>query len=282
MKQPHHLTLRTGMPVAPRAVCGLILAMLLTGCATRRTVTDKMMWSACPVATLHGMASGFVLKSRDSKGHDTAVVVTCAHVMKTMREGPVIVCLHHQDQNGGVDPEPVIIIPARGAMRDSFYVKHPTHDLAAFCLTVPDKARKLLGLDSIPDEQTLTSAELRAGDEVSFLGYPDVYPGTRGAFALLRSGRIASYPASGAMAGGRFLINADVYPGDSGAPVFLTMRTGRPQVVGVLTSRIGADKSSFSHLAVAVNVDAIRETLALLKKLPPVAADFVERPGRSR
>lgn len=256
------------------------MAAFLAGCAGRETVTEKMMWSTCPVATLHGLASGFIIRSHDDAGHETAAVITCGHVMKTLRSGPLIVALHRSDETGEVAVAPVIIIPPEGPARNSFYVRHPVHDLAAFYITLPKKALLAAGLGRAPDERTLSTKKLHAGDEVSFLGYPDVYPGTQGGFALLRSGRVASHPAGGPMARGKFLINADVYPGDSGAPVFLSTRTGRPHVVGVLTSRIGADKHAFSHLAVAVDVEVIRETLDLLKKIPPVFPEAEKLPRR--
>lgn len=259
-----------------------VVALLMAACAGRTTVTEKMMWSTCPVATLHGEASGFIIMSRDPTGEDVAVILTCAHVLKTMKGGPLIVGLHHQTKDGDVVAEPLIIIPARESLKMPFYVSHPVHDLAAFRITLPKAARKLVNLETSVDERTLDTMVLHAGDEVSFLGYPDVFPGTKGAFALLRSGRIASHPASGPMARGRFFINADVYPGDSGAPVFLTARTGRPRVVGILTSRIGPDTRSFSHLALAVDVKAIRETLSLLRQIPSMPVDLLAAPAVPR
>lgn len=262
----------------PRTAAGLA-ALLLTACAGRTTVTEKMMWSTCPVGTLHGEASGFIMMSQEASREDVTVVFTCAHVLKTMKGGPLILGLHHRTHDGDVVAKPLIIFPARESVKRPFYVSHPVHDLAAFRITLPEEAKKLVDLETSVDERTLDAAALHTGDEVSFLGYPDIYPGTKGAFALLRSGRISSYPASGPMAGGTFLINADVYPGDSGAPVFRAASKGPPRVVGVLTSRIGPDSRSFSHLALGVDVTAIRETLTLLKKRPPMQFDLIASPA---
>jgi hypothetical protein len=63
---------------------------------------------------------------------------------------------------------------------------------------------------------------------------------------------------------GYFLIDADVYPGDSGAPVFRISRGGRPILAGVVLRRVGPNPRAFSHLAIAVEASAIRETLDLL------------------
>jgi hypothetical protein len=121
-------------------------------------------------------------------------------------------------------------------------------------------------LPSCLEEKALSSGarELRVGDEVTFLGFPDVFPGTPGAFPLLRSGKIASYPTAEMRAGRKFVINADVYPGDSGAPVFARTRGGRAELVGMIVQRIGLNARAFSHFAIAVDASAIRETLQLL------------------
>jgi hypothetical protein len=149
--------------------------------------------------------------------------------------------------------------------KDSFYVKHPLYDVAALRLRFPPDVAQQAKLPSELSQRKLLKdrVEVRPGDEVYFLGYPEVFPGTDGAMPILRSGRVASYIAGNGGENGRFLINADVYPGDSGGPVFV-VRHGRAHLAGVITQRVGSTKQSFSHLAIAVNAAAIRETLELL------------------
>ena len=57
------------------------------------------------------------------------------------------------------------------------------------------------------------------------------------------------------------MINTNVYAGDSGGPVFRNSRRGRPQLVGILTERIGKEGSV--PLAVALDASVIAETLEL-------------------
>ncbi len=61
-----------------------------------------------------------------------------------------------------------------------------------------------------------------------------------------------------------FLGYLEELPGHSGAPVFIVGRGTRPELVGIVIQRIGPRTSTCSHLAVAVDVDTIRETLAML------------------
>lgn len=245
--------------------------LFLTGCAGRMNVAEKMMWSTYPIATMKGEATSFVIQCDDRGASGAATVFTPAHVLETMGKGPLVLGLHRKGPEGGMETVLLMLLPEGGREKRPFYVRHPTQDLAAFRVRLPEAAAKIARLDSVLKEQTLKrGGEMHVGDEVSFLGYPNVCPGTKGAFAVLRRGTISSYPAAGALTPGMFLIGADVYPGDSGAPVFTGTGKGSPRLVGVLTSRLGMNKGAFSHLAVALDMNVVRETAELLRKAPPL------------
>lgn len=268
------------MPVVrswPQPLFSLMAAILLSGCSGHMNVSEKMMWSTYPLATEKGAATGFVINRKDARepGGVLPVVFTSVHVLDTVGRGPLIIGIRKLDENGEAQVAMLAFNPSGAQGKERFYVRHPQHDLAAFALHLPDELAERAQLSSFLDERMLAhdGKRLRSGVEVSFLGYPEVLPGTEGAFPVLRSGRVASYPVGTSQAHGRFLINADVYPGDSGAPVFVT-QGGRPRLVGMITQRISPDARNFSHLAVAVDAQVIRETLDLLgmaeKKVVPV------------
>ena len=256
--------------VLARRVIHTALVALLSGCAGGMNVTERMMWSTYPLATRKGEATGFVVTRRDprSPGGVVPVVLTSVHVLDTVGSGPLVIGIRKPDGDGGAEVALLAFTPPKLPGKQRFYVRHPKHDLAAFALHLPDEMAALDVLPSAIEEGSLKLAgrRLSAGDEVSFLGYPEVFPGTEGAFGVLRSGRIASYPVGTPRAKGQFLINSDVYPGDSGAPVFTARRSGRPEIAGMITRRVGADASTFSHLAVAVDASVIRETMRLLEE----------------
>ena len=62
------------------------------------------------------------------------------------------------------------------------------------------------------------------------------------------------------------MINTNVYPGDSGGPVFAADNHGTPRLIGMVTQRVGRDPRAAVPIAVAVDASAIRETLQLLGK----------------
>lgn len=242
--------------------------LLLCSCAERLTVAEKMMWSTYPIATQKGEATGFVINCRDphSPGKTSPVVLTSAHVLETLGDRPMLIGLRQKLPQGGAVMLPLMLSPEKRRGGGRFYVRHPICDIAAFRVRLPDNMKSQAELVSSLNERMLKGAgrTMHTGDEVLLLGYPEVLPGTDGGFAVLRSGKVASYPVGIRSADNMFLINTDVYPGDSGAPVFASARFGHPELVGILSSRIALNENSFSHLAVAVDANAIRETLALL------------------
>lgn len=252
-------------------VAVLLAALCFTGCAgpgsRRLNAVERMMWSTYPLASRKGMGTGFIVACRDGRapGGMVPVVVTSVHVLETVGRGPLMLGVRVPDPQGEPQVAVLQFQPQRGRQR--FYARHPHQDLAAFALQLPGDFADLAAIQSFLDERSLArrAGTLRAGAEVFFLGFPEVLPGTAGAFPILRTGRVASYPIGSSAADGLFVVNADVYPGDSGGPVFTAGRGGRPELVGMIIRRIGTDAKQFSHLAIAVDASAIRETLALAR-----------------
>lgn len=261
------------------AVLALAFVLLFPSCSSlglaRLNTTEQMMWSTYLIGSEKGMGAGFIVFRRDPsepKGV-VPVIVTAAHLLDAAGKGPLFIGTRMPDEHGGARITLVEFQPRRGAQR--FYVRHPEHDIAAFELHIPTEAAPLIALPSFVDDKARAGKLLRAGEEVSFVGFPETLPEMEGLFPVLRTGRVASYPVGSARAGGLFVINADVYPGDSGAPVYVAGRHGRPELTGMIIRRIGADSRAFSHLAIAVESRLISETLQLLDE--PSAATQTAR-----
>ena len=222
------------------------------------------MWSTYLVGSAKGMGAGFVVFRHDPQEPEglVPVMVTAAHLLEAAGGRPLFIGARMPDASGGARISLIEFRPKRDGRR--FYVRHPYHDIAAFEMHIPKEAASLVALPSFLGDKAHDRKLLRVGDEVSFVGFPEVLPEMEGLFPVLRTGRVASYPVGSAQAGGLFVINADVYPGDSGAPVFAVGRRGHPELAGIIIRRVTADQKAFSHLAIAVESKAIRETLQLL------------------
>lgn len=230
----------------------------------RLNASEKMMWSTYPVGSEKGMGTGFVVMRHDSSapGGMVPVVVTAGHLLDAVGRKPFYIGTRMPDAAGDAQVALIEFKPQRGSGR--FFVRHPKHDVGVFEMRIPAEIAAQVSMPSSLTDAMRSDRQLRAGEEVSFVGYPDVLPEMEGAFPILRTGRVASYPVGTARAQGVFVINADVYPGDSGAPVFVAGHGGKPELAGMIIRRVGSDQKAFSHLAIAVDARAIYEALNLL------------------
>ena len=221
-----------------------------------------MVWSTYAIGTRKGLATCVVVNRTGAGAHDAfPVVVTSAHVLSVAPHGPFF--LAARVPGNGAEPSVALLEFQPTSTAEPAYVRHPVYDVAAIELPIPPDIAAQLTLPSFINENAIGTDAPRVGDEVSVLGFPQVFPGTAGAFPVLRAGRIASYAAGPRSEWGKFLVNANIYPGDSGGPVFAARRRGRPRLIGMMTERIGPREGAVP-LAVAIDARVIRETLQLL------------------
>jgi hypothetical protein len=259
-----------------KALLELLIVFSLTGCAVLQSgsqegglnPSEKMMWSTYAFGTKHGLATCFIVLRRDSSapGGTVAVVVTAAHILSTAPKGPFYFVA--RIAGDGDDPQVVLVELRLPQSSTSIFVKHPLYDIGAFEIQVPPHLAQLITFPSFLNENAIGSERdrPRAGQDVLFVGFPRVLPGTAGGFPVLRAGKIASYSGSGKQH--VFVLNTDVYPGDSGGPVFAARSGGKPRLVGMVTARAGRDPNAIVPLAIALDATTIRETLQLVAERP--------------
>ena len=165
------------------------------------------------------------------------------------------------DAHGNLSVSLLEVVPRRKGT--PFYVRHPRLDVAAFRVRFPVGLKVPLLLTLLEEKNLEGTGNPRAGEDVAFVGFPEGQSTSIGMFPVLRAGKVASFDQS--LFGLRsFLINGDVYPGDSGSPVFRLSKTGKPRVVGMVVERLSIERRAPFPLALAVDAKAIRETLQLL------------------
>jgi hypothetical protein len=266
------MTLQSKVRVV-RAMVFLGITILFAGCAelgigssARLTPSEKMMWSTYAIGTRQGMATCVIInrKDRSAPGGILPVLVTATHVLAGAPRGPYFLAIRTPNPSG--NPEVAILEIKSAWFAQAVSMRHPRHDIAALELRMPPEVAEAVHLPSFIDENAIARPgdDARAGDTVSVLGFPKVFPGTEGGFAVLRAGKIASYSPGTPRDREKFLVNTNAYSGDSGGPVFAgRRRDGRPILLGLLIERIG-EKAGEVPLAVAVDAHVIRETLQLL------------------
>ena len=235
----------------------------LTGCATVNrggNFTEKVMESTYPIASENAMGTGFIVALKDPKvpQHYTPVVITTGHFLKTTSKKGAAIPLRLYDKNGQLW---LFLIANRPPPHcQHWYVRHPDLDIAAFELTAPPSLPRDSFLQILEKHDLSTKEAPPVGAEVCFAGFPDGIPSSDGMFPILRSGKVASVDQE-IFDTRQFLINGDVFPGDSGSPVFSTAKSRNNKVVGMIIQLLGPDKGHPLPVAVAVDAQSIHETL---------------------
>jgi hypothetical protein len=260
---------------ATRATSKIVLLFFLafSACQTVQipalpnlTTSEKMAWSTYAIATNKGLGTCVIVNRKDTSapGGTVPVLVTCAHVLAAAPRGPYFLVLRMPVQ--GANPEIVMLRIDVSPDSEHAYTKHPRRDVAAMEIRLPLEIARVISIPSFISESTLAQQTApHVGDQIFVLGFPKVFPGTQGAFPVFRSGVIASYSSGSQADLEKYLVHTNVYSGDSGGPVFAARSRGAPELLGLVSERIGP-KAGAVPLAVAIDASVIRETLALLPK----------------
>ena len=247
----------------------LLIVLGMSGCASqgsaRFTPAETMMWATYPLASERSIGTCFLVAMKDQRavGGLVPVIVTSAHVVRSAGKGPIYLPLRMLDREGNFSLAVFKIATTEKNKRA--YVTHPRYDVAAMELQVPSDAATPFYLLLLEEKNLVKAGEPRVGEDVSFLGFPEGLPATSDLFPVLRGGRIASYdPGLSATEG--FLVNGDVYRGDSGGPVFRAAGNGDPKLLGMVINQVSLHGRQPFPVALAVKTNVIRETLQLLAK----------------
>jgi hypothetical protein len=143
----------------------------------------------------------------------------------------------------------------------------------------------LVSTDLLADDKSLSELEIHPGDNLECLGYPFGMESSDAGFAILRSGKIASYPLLPTARTKTFLLDFMVFKGNSGGPVYMvestrTYRNATHMGTIYFIAGIVTEEKSFSEqfvgqysaelhqyqlgLAVVVHASLIKEAIYML------------------
>jgi hypothetical protein len=212
------------------------------------------------------VGTGFVVVSSAEDGRPLTVLITAQHVLDRMPGDRVKVGFRTQAADGAWTYTPVNV-RIRDAEGDPLWTHHPTQDVAAIELP-PGVARSALPAGELPGERALERLGVRPGDEMMVLGFPIGFASNEAGFPILRSGRVASYPLSPAERYPTYMVDFNVFGGNSGGPVYAAAprpaAPGQIVITGVLTQQVQT-KGQRLGMGNVTQADFIVETLTLMR-----------------
>ncbi|MBU1106384.1 MAG: serine protease [Candidatus Riflebacteria bacterium] len=182
---------------------------------------EQMMRSTFKIQGPASAGSVFVMGKPVADKPDRAyyVIITAAHVLEEISTDIATLSLRIKDENGYQRIFHQIKIRNAGV---PLWTKHPKLDVVAMYQPMPEKVDiPLIPITLIATDEMLDEIEIQPGDEVFVAGFPLGAESSTTGFPILRSAKIANYPITPMASNPVFLLDFDVFPGNSGGPVFM-------------------------------------------------------------
>ncbi len=178
-----------------------------------------------PATSAAAVGTGFLIQCPvpGFPGKSSLALVTCKHVLFG-GDGEVTLTFHRKTASNPDVPHLGDIITFPKAIYTDAYVEHanPDLDIAAINATHFIKAESEIFIKNLhlPRLRPVQSLNLLPTNQVFFVGYPIGFYDRVHNLPILRSGHVASFPSVDFNGLPEFVIDAQVFPGSSGSPVF--------------------------------------------------------------
>ncbi len=219
------------------------------------------------------VGTGWLVRVTGEGQEAKIALVTAFHVFDQMKEQNVKVHWRRVDENGKWHREPTEI-RIRDENGAQLWLTHPERDIATLWVNPPEQCREnSIPFEALADEKSLKAFEVSIGDELLALGYPRGLSANDIGFAILRSGRVASYPIWPVKDFPTFLMDFSVFTGNSGGPVYMSERLRKRAsqskvdeahfVAGILTQQVNLNNERL-EIGIVVHSAFVRDLLTEL------------------
>lgn len=174
-----------------------------------------------------GIGTGFLIKADIGKDDlSTILLITNKHVLK---ESPKIFINFHHIGDKPNEPDLDKVFPFLALGYELAYTEHPNPKIDLACINISDVIQKhsdkiyFQALDTgvLSD---FSEPYLDVANRIIFVGYPEGLFDPKHNLPIIRTGTIASHPKVDFDNEKQFLIDAQVFQGSSGSPVFLDVK----------------------------------------------------------
>ena len=149
--------------------------------------------------------------------------------------------LHRRETDGSYKPGSVHTFIFETDRKQAGYFDHPEENVDVACANISDVGNKNIPLNIIAldvdnfidfDKNVLT-----ASTKILFVGYPTGFYDRKHWLPVMRLGSIASIPSINFNGERQILVDAQVFPGSSGSPVFVSVN-GRYKLLGIISNGV--------------------------------------------
>ena len=169
------------------------------------------------------LGTGFFYQASLNDGTDRGLLLLISnkHVFKDPR-GELIVSLNRKKEDNTPELGNIRTFSQTGF--ESIYYAHPNPDVDLACVNVSGIASRDVFYRQLDDKvlKPIDDAKVAPGSSVIFVGYPQGYYDFKNNLPLIRRGSIASIPNVDFNGQGQVVIDAHLFRGSSGSPVFVS------------------------------------------------------------
>jgi len=165
----------------------------------------------------------FMLKRSKTQNpiKEDVLLVTANHVLSSISDDYVVINYPEESEKGYVYYKKSIRIRNDGI---PLWKSHndTTIDIAVVKLAIGNfHTNNLVSTDYLASEEVLEQFQIRPGDILYCVGFPEGASANEYGFPILKSGVIASYPILPSILYKYFLYDCELFPASSGSPVYL-------------------------------------------------------------
>ncbi|MFZ5533981.1 MAG: trypsin-like peptidase domain-containing protein [Pseudomonadota bacterium] len=188
-----------------------------------------------PDSQLSSIGTGFFYQASLNDGTNRSItfLISNKHVFFDLR-GTLTISLNERSE----DNAPVYgkVMNFEKANFSSIYYEHIDSDVDLACVNASEISHKNAFYRTLNDEflEQIDYSKLISSQKIIFVGYPDGRYDVINNLPLVRAGSIASLPSVDFNGKGQIVIDAQVFQGSSGSPVFVAY-DGRYYLLGVIT-----------------------------------------------
>lgn len=243
-------------------------------------INTILMKSTFKIVGANGkMGTVFILGKPSSSGQEHYVLVTAAHVLEGIDGETATLLLRRKEGHTYIKNPYSLKIRKDGK---ALWEKHPDVDVAVMYITLPNLIDILLAsTELLATDEVLQEYDIYPGRELRVLGFPFGMKSHSSGFPILRIGVIASFPLIPSRELKTFLMDFEVFNGNSGGPVYFhdpdwhkrgSGAVKSPEdvqmIVGLVSKQGFAGINRRLAIAEVVHASLIKETVELLPGKP--------------